>query len=583
MALGAIILCTVLWDQESPVTMALWLAAILANQAWRGVLARAYRRAAPPVAEAPRWGRYWAIGSALAGALWGAAAIAMFPASPSHQALLIVCLFSVILGGLHVTAVYTPAFVGFTLAVLVPLITRVAFEGGQVHLFTAIVLLVVLGFVLHFGHQLNHVLTQSLAMRYENVDLIHDLKVETQVAESARAAAESANRAKSQFLAAASHDLRQPLHAIGLFAAALAAKARDPEVTPLIANIHSSIEALEGLFAQLLDLSRLEVGALHPQFGDVALDSMLVRICADFTPQADAHGLVLRAARTSVSVVTDPVLLERILRNLIANALRYTRRGGVIVGARRRADGIRIDVVDTGVGIAAADQSRIFEEFVQLGPAPHRHSGGRGLGLGLAIVRRLCALLEHRLDVASAPEAGSRFSVTLARAARRPLPRRRLAAATAQLTAPVDPSAFTGRSVVVVDDDPAVVVAMEALFTSWGARVAAGANASVALAAQSGARADLIVVDLRLSDGASGIDAVADIREVQGRMVPALIVSGDTSETARAEACAAGITLLSKPVVAAALRMAAEHALGREPAPPRAPDSHARDPARVGA
>ncbi len=436
MALGAIILCTVLWDQESPVTMALWLTAILANQAWRGVLARAYRRAAPPVAEAPRWGRYWAIGSALAGALWGAAAIAMFPASPSHQALLIVCLFSVILGGLHVTAVYTRAFVGFTLAALVPLIARVAFEGGQVHLFTAIVLLVVLGFVLRFGRQLNHVLTHSLAMRYENVDLIHELKVETQVAESARAAAESANRAKSQFLAAASHDLRQPLHAIGLFAAALAAKAREPEVAPLIANIHSSIEALEGLFAQLLDLSRLEAGALHPQLADVALDPMLARICADFAPQADAHGLVLHAPRTSATVVTDPVLLERILRNLIANALRYTRRGGVIVGARRRAGGIRIDVVDTGVGIAAADQSRIFEEFVQLGPAPHRHASGRGLGLGLAIVRRLCALLDHRLDVASAPGAGSRFSVTLARAARRPSPRRRLGATTAPWTAP---------------------------------------------------------------------------------------------------------------------------------------------------
>ena len=140
------------------------------------MLARAYRRAAPPVADAPRWGRYWSIGATLAGALWGIAAIAMFPASPPHQALLIVCLFSVILGGLHVTAVYTPAFVGFTLAALVPLIARVAFEGGQVHLFTAIVLLVVLGFVLGFGRQLNHVLTQSLAMRYENVDLIRRIE-----------------------------------------------------------------------------------------------------------------------------------------------------------------------------------------------------------------------------------------------------------------------------------------------------------------------------------------------------------------------------------------------------------------------
>jgi signal transduction histidine kinase/CheY-like chemotaxis protein len=562
MALGALILCMVLWEQESAAAMALWLAAILANQAWRGVLARAYRRATPPVEDAPRWGRYWTIGSTMAGALWGIAGVAMFPASPPHQALLIVCLFSVILGGLNLTAVYTPAFFGFVLASLVPLIARVAFEGGQVHLFTAIVLLVVLGFVVGFGRQLNQVLTQSLAMRYENVDLIDELKVETQFAESARAAAETANRAKSQFLAAASHDLRQPLHAIGLFAAALAAKVRDPEVSPLIANIHVSIEALEGLFAQLLDLSRLEAGALHPQFTDVALLPMLARICADFAPQAAAHGLTLRAAKTSANVVSDPVLLERILRNLIGNALRYTRHGGVVVGVRRRGAGVRIDVVDTGVGIAAADQHLIFEEFVQLAPAPHRHAAGRGLGLGLAIVRRLCALLEHRLDVASTPGVGSRFSVTMARATRRPSPRHRGSAAQAAQTAPVDASAFLGRSVIVIDDDPAVVVAMEALFTSWGARVAAGANASAALCANGETRVDLIVADLRLSDGDSGIDAVGAVRAAQGHTVPALIVSGDTSEMARAEACAAGITLLSKPVVATALRTAAEAALG---------------------
>jgi CheY-like chemotaxis protein/nitrogen-specific signal transduction histidine kinase len=397
-------------------------------------------------------------------------------------------------------------------------------------------------------------------MRHENVDLIDELKVETQLAESARAAAETANRAKSQFLAAASHDLRQPLHAIGLFAAALAVRARDPDVAPLIANIHTSIEALEGLFAQLLDLSRLETDALHPQLEEVALEPLLARLYVDFTAQAAAHGLGLRAVPTSVDVVTDPLLLERILRNLIANALRYTRRGGVVVGVRRVGGAVRIDVIDSGVGIASTDHQRIFDEFVQLGPSPHRHAAGRGLGLGLAIVRRLSALLEHRLDVVSAPGAGSRFSVSLPRAARRTVPRVR-SMPVVPLAARVRPSAFAGRSIIVVDDDPAVVVAMEALFTSWGARVAAGANAVTALEAQRGARSDLIVADLRLAEGASGIAAVAAIRAAQGVPVPALIVSGDTSEDARTESSAAGITLLSKPVLAMTLRNAAERAL----------------------
>src|SRR5215470_7804674 len=336
MVLGSLILCGVLWDQEAGWTMGMWLAAILANQAWRAVLARAYRRAQPGVADAARWGAYWTIGATIAGALWGAAAVAMFPVSAPYQALFIVCQFSVILGGLSLTAVYRPAFYGFVLTVLVPLIVRVALEGDRAHLFTALVLVVVLGFVLTFGRQVNDVLTQSLAIRYENLDLIGELKAQTESALASRAAAESANRAKSQFLAAASHDLRQPLHAVGLFAAALAAKARDPDVRPLVASVRASVEALEELFAQLLDLSQLEAGALHPAPTAFALGPLFARIAADLGPQATANGLVLRAVRTRIVVRSDPVLLERIVRNFVTNAVRYTREGGVVLGARRR-------------------------------------------------------------------------------------------------------------------------------------------------------------------------------------------------------------------------------------------------------
>lgn len=559
MVLGAVILCVVLWDQESPQVMVVWFAAILANQAWRGWLARAYRRAAPAAADAARWGNRWAAGSTIAGALWGAAAIAMFPASPPHQALLIVCVFSVILGGLNLTAVYKPSFYGFALAALLPLIARVAFEGGNVHAFTALVLFVVLVFVLGSGRRVNELITHSLAIRYENVDLIAELTAQTRAAESARAAAETANRAKSQFLAAASHDLRQPLHAMGLFAAALAARARDPEAKPLVASIHASVEALENLFAQLLDLSRLEAGALRPDRADVALDPLFERVAADFAPTAAAHGLALRVVATSGVVDSDPLLLERIVRNLVANALRYTRTGGVVLGARRRGGALRIDVVDTGVGIAAADRDRIFDEFVQVGAAA-RHAGGRGMGLGLAIVRRLCALLGHPLDVVSRAGRGSRFSVTAPRVAPR---RRRVEPMLAQPAAApsVAAAGFRGRRIVVIDDDPAVVAAMQALFASWGADVVGSGDALAALAALGSAPVDLIVADLRLGDGASGIDALERLRDAEGRATPALVVSGDTSEAARAEAQAAGVTLLSKPVVAATLKAAAEAAL----------------------
>jgi signal transduction histidine kinase/ActR/RegA family two-component response regulator len=559
MALGAAILCLVLWEREDAAVMALWFAAILANQAWRGILARAYRRTRPGVAEAPRWGRYWAAGSTVAGALWGVAAVAMYPASPPHQALLIVCIFSVILGGLSLTAVYKPSFYGFALAALVPLIVRVGLESGQVHVFTALVLLVVLVFVLSFGRQVNDMLTQSLAIRYENVDLIERLTARQREAESARAAAEAANRAKSQFLAAASHDLRQPLHAMGLYSAALSGKARDPEMQPLAASIHASVEALEALFGQLLDLSRLDAGAMEPERGEIALAPLFARLAADFGPQAAARGLTLRVVPTRSSVDSDPVLLERILRNLLANALRYTRSGGVVLGTRRCGAALRIDVVDTGIGIGSSDRDRIFDEFVRVGSGA-RHEAGRGMGLGLAIVRRLCALLAHPLALASNPGRGSRFSVTLPRLARQRQPAGApMHERAAEIESPH--ACFAGRVVAVVDDDPAVAAAMTTLFASWGARVAGGEDAASVQRALRGAAPDLIVADLRLAEAASGVDAIAALRRAHGEATPALIVSGDTSDEALAEARAAGIAMLAKPVVASVLRLAAERAI----------------------
>ena len=568
MVLGALILCGVLWQQQASWVMAAWLAAILVNQAWRGLLARAYRRAEPRVADAARWGAYWAVGSTLAGALWGAAAVAMFPASPSYQALFIVCQFGVILGGLNLTAVYKPSFYGFVLAVLVPLITRVAVEGDQVHLFTAGVLGVVLVFVLAFGHQVNGVLTQSLAMRYENVDLIRELKAQTEAALAARATAESANRGKSQFLAAASHDLRQPLHAMGLFAAALAVRVRDPEVRPLVASIRASVEALEELFAQLLDLSRLDAGALKPARATVPLGPLLARLAADFGPQASVAGLALRVVPTRLAVDADPVLLERILRNLVANAVRYTPAGGIVIGVRRRAGAVRVDVIDSGIGIAERDRARVFDEFVQLTAAPRPHAGGRGMGLGLAIVHRLATLCGQQLELASVPGRGSRFSITLTRANLRRRDGRTQRADEIHLAAAT--RTLAGRRILVVDDDPAVVAAMRALFASWKATAVGGADASSALAALAAAdngrhAVDLIVADLRLADGQSGIDAIAQLRAALGSATPAFVVSGDTSGAAQAEVRAAGVELLLKPVVAAALKNAAEAALHAAP------------------
>ena len=549
MLFGAALFCAAMAGEASPWLMAAWVALVAVNQACRARLVRAWRRARPGASAAPRWGRYWSIGSATAGALWGAAAVAMFPASAAHQALSIVCLFGVVLGGLNLTAVYKPSFYGFVLPALVPLIVRVGAEGGPVHLYTAVVMAVVLGFVLAFGHRLNDVLTDALATRHRNTDLIAELKARTRTAVEARAAAEAANRGKSQLLAAASHDLRQPLHALGLFVAALAKRVRDDELRPLVASVRGALGGLEAQFAQLIDLSRLEAGALDPRRERVPLAPLFGKLAHEFGVEAASRGLSLAFVPTRLAVESDAQLLERMLRNLTANALRYTGRGGVVIGARRRGPRVAIEVVDSGVGIAPEHRERVFDEFFQV---PRRDDQPRvaGMGLGLAIVRRFAALLDHRLTLASEPGHGSRFAIVAPRAVdAAPLRPHRASAA----------ASLSGACIAVIDDDPAAVEGVRALFSTLGAEIAGGAHADAVLEALGAVERypDLIVADLRLGAGASGLAAIARLRDELGERVPALVVSGDTGASAAREVREAGFLLLPKPVVPASLAAAA--------------------------
>ncbi|MBS0320353.1 MAG: response regulator, partial [Proteobacteria bacterium] len=400
----------------------------------------------------------------------------------------------------------------------------------------------------------NDVLTHALAIRYANMDLIAEAKDQTRAAESARAAAEAANRAKSQLLAAASHDLRQPLHALALFTAALAARGRTSELAPLIASVERATAALEAQFAQLLDLSRLESNAFAAERRRVALGPVFDRLHAEFAPHAAARGLDLRIVPTSLAAESDPALLQRILQNLVANALRYTERGGVLVGARRRGgDVVVVDVVDTGPGIAAEHRERIFDEFYQVRDAAGERQG-QGMGLGLAIVRRFCALLGHDVSVSSRLGRGSRFRVACPRAHSATGTQRSLRPSARRTTGTLD-----GALVAVLDDDPAAIEGMRALFAAWGARVAGGVHAGAVLDALGHLECypDLIVADLRLGGGQSGLAAIARLRDELGVPVPALVVSGDLGAAAARDVHAAGFPLLAKPVDAAALKTAA--------------------------
>jgi len=369
--------------------------------------------------------------------------------------------------------------------------------------------------------------------------------------QEARDAAQSADRAKSRFLAAASHDLRQPLHALGLFAAQLPAHVRDAEGAQLADRVRSSVDALDGLLSALLDISKLDAGAIDPQPQPVALDAIFARLGSDYAPVALERGLKLAIVPTRAAVRTDPVLFERILRNLVDNALKHTSRGGVVVGVRPRGREIAIEVHDTGPGIAASERERVFEEFYQIGNLERDRT--RGLGLGLAIVRRLADLLGHRVEVESVPGRGSTFRVLAARDS---------APGPAPAGSPIAPGALAGRRILVVDDEADVRLGTQTLLASWGTRCVSAASVDEAIARADGDAPDAMIVDWRLAAGATGEDAVARLRAAFGKAIPALIVSGASAPDDLNRIKATGMPLLHKPVAPAKLRSALAFLLG---------------------
>ncbi|MGZ5169697.1 MAG: hybrid sensor histidine kinase/response regulator [Burkholderiales bacterium] len=354
-----------------------------------------------------------------------------------------------------------------------------------------------------------------------------------------------ANSSKSRFLAAASHDLRQPMHALGLFVAQLLAKPQTLEQRRLVDRIHASSQAMNALLDSLLDISRLDAGAVTPQAIDFPLDRLFARMRAEFEPLAQEKGLELRIASTGVWLRSDPVLLGRIVQNLVSNAVRYTPRGSVLVGCRRRGAAVRVDVIDSGPGIPEEEREHVFREFYQL--ANPEHDRSKGLGLGLAIVERLARLLGHRVEIASRAGRGSRFSLTVTRGA---------PSSTAAPLEAIETGIPHSALVSLIDDDALAREVMRGLMSSWGCEVVSAASAAEAALELTAYRRmpDLIVSDYRLAGGGTGLQAIMHLRSAFGAQIPACLVTGDTSSGVLREIESAGLHALTKPVAPLRLR-----------------------------
>ena len=532
----------------NPLLLWSWFILMCANQGWRLFLGLRFRRIGLGGTSVERALLIWAIGSGVSGVLWGGGYLLMSPAdSPLHLAIMTILIFGVAAGATPLIASHIPSFYVFIFPALLPIIARNALIVDKLHIILAFVCLAVTLGILSFGRKYNQLLTESLRSRFQNETMARQLAVQNTELDEARNTAELANRAKTQFFAAASHDLRQHLHAMGLFAAALADKTLDSEMRNMVASINTSVDALEALFNELLDISKIDAGAIRPKNETFALNPLLQRLRIDFKAEAEAKGLDLRVRQSGAMVCSDALLLERVLRNLINNAIRYTRNGGILVGVRRHGANWRIEIWDTGIGIAPEQTDKVFDEFYQVGN-PERDRR-KGLGLGLSIVRRLAELLGHTLTLRSRQGHGTVFTLELpAACAQGPeiLP-----------AVPAMPStSLDGRLILVIDDDEAVREGMRSLLGGWGAEVIACAGMTETLnqIARLERAPDIVVADHQLQEGMVGADAILAIRAHFRKQVPAIIITGSTSPLLTGAAQALGCQLMLKPVMPAKLR-----------------------------
>jgi Na+/proline symporter/CheY-like chemotaxis protein len=370
----------------------------------------------------------------------------------------------------------------------------------------------------------------------------------------AKADAEEANVSKTRFLAAASHDILQPLNAARLYVTSLQerqtqdedARGERAENARLIGNVDASLDAVEEIFGALLDISRLDTGAMRPEFVSFRIDEMLRQLEVEFQPLAREKGLDLQYVPCSLTIRSDRRLLRRLLQNLVSNAIKYTPKGRVLVGCRHRGGNLRIDVYDTGLGIPSSKKKVIFREF-------HRLDEGakvaRGLGLGLSIVQRIGRVLDHKIDLRSAPGRGSRFSVEVP-----------LSSAAPQMQQPRELAAphrgrLLGTTVLCIDNEPQVLDGMDALLGGWGCRVLKAPDLATAVAAitESQVAPNGLLIDYHLDRG-NGLDAIIELRRRFGADLPAILITADRSVHMRDEARAQDVQVLSKPLKPAALR-----------------------------
>ncbi|GAJ95430.1 hybrid sensor histidine kinase/response regulator [Agrobacterium sp. SHOUNA12C] len=527
-----------------------WLGGLYLLTAIRVLASRSFFSREREPGSIARWAWLAAAFSWISALLWGAMGwVGFLPEEPVVLSFTVIVLTGLVCGTVPSLSAFPPALIGSIIITVIPIALRCILSGSDMS-GAFLFLLVSMVFInIYYCRITYRMLRETVALRLENEELVVSLQEE-------RDRAQTADRSKTRFLAAASHDLRQPTHALSLLVSTLAILGQRGDVASrtareLAAKAKAVVGNLSGLLNALLDISRLDAGVVTVTKEPVSLNRLFAELRDEFANAAGERGLGWRTVDSTLSVDSDPIMLKRILDNLVSNAFRYSTKGRVLLGCRRRGASVEIQVWDTGAGIPADQQKAIFEEFVQL-HNPERDRT-QGLGLGLAIVRRTAQLLGHPLRLVSTEGRGSLFALTVP------------VAASVTSEARTDNSRIITESalaIAVIDDERDALDAISLLLETLGYRVYAGRSAAEACLAHAEASPDgtapidLVITDYRLEAGTTGIEAIEEVRTHAGRRLPAIILTGDTSPARLRQVTESGHLLLHKPVDAEQMQQA---------------------------
>ncbi len=494
-----------------------------------------------------KWARIFTLSALICGTPWSYAAwFFIIESQPQYMAFMAVVLMGMAAGAIGSNSGYFPAFIAYAVPFMLVMSLRFfSIDTVEAQVLSFLIISLTGGFI-HFAYLNQNSIEESLHLRYENTQLLEQLAEKNDALSLQNKLAEEANRHKSQFLANASHDLRQPLQALTLFSEILSHQITTSEARESLSKMGQSIEALNSLLNALLDISQLEAGDVNSTPTNVNSNDLFLALKHSFLEPARIKGIELTISGETPFIYTDQQLLKRCLSNLIVNAINHSDGSTILIESVIKFNDVIITITDNGKGIPKEEQNDIFNEFHQL-DNPERDRQ-KGLGLGLAIVKQTCQLLGHRLTLESSPNHGSKFSIRL------PLGEA-FAIKENKVSTPLN--SLENKQVLVIDDEKNIREALSALLSGWGIAVTTAANEkdiNVLIAHRY--VPDAIISDYRLPNNTTGAKVIDTIRKTYEKQIPAMLVTGDTAKERINEARETGLYLLHKPVQPARLRMA---------------------------